>query len=106
MNIVFTVELNVKEEFAEMAYTFMQAMHKLTHEFDKGCIQYDLYKDKENKNKFYFIEEWESENALEAHKQKEHFKSFMEFIDGKLLSSNKKDKKVDTSTFEKYVEMV
>lgn len=104
--VIFTVELKIKEEFSEMVYTFMQAMHKLTHEFDTGCIQYDLFRDKDDKSKCYFIEEWEDENALEEHKQKEHYKNFMEFLDGKVESSNKVLEKIDTSSFEKFEAIV
>lgn len=102
-SVIFTVEVDVKDEFTEMVYTFMQAMHKLTHEFDKGCIQYDLYRDKKNKSKFFFIEEWDSEESLEEHRQKEHYKNFMGFIDGKLDSIDKKLEKVDTKPLEKFV---
>ena len=100
-NIVFTVEMKVKEEFTQIVDPFMRAMHKLTHEFDGGLVQYDLYKDKEDENKFYFIEEWDSEESLEKHKQKEHYKNFIEFIDDKLESIDKVLKKIDTSSLEK-----
>lgn len=105
-NIIFTVEIKVKEEYTEMVYTFMQALHKLTHEFDKGCIQYDLYKDSYDSSMFYFIEEWEDEAALEAHTKKDHYKSFMEFVDGKLESTNKLDHKIDLVTLEKFEPIV
>jgi len=100
-NIVFTVEMKVKEEFTQIVDPFMRAMHKLTHEFDGGLVQYDLYKDKEDENKFYFIEEWDSEESLEKHKQKEHYKNFIEFIDDKLESIDKVLEKIDTSSLEK-----
>jgi len=100
-NIVFTVKMKVKEEFTQIVDPFMRAMHKLTHEFDGGLVQYDLYKDKEDENKFYFIEEWDSEESLEKHKQKEHYKNFIEFIDDKLESIDKVLEKIDTSSLEK-----
>lgn len=101
-NVIFTVEIKVKKEFSETIYPFMQAMHKLTHEFDEGCIQYDLFRDNEDKSKFYFVEEWEDEAALENHRQAEHYKNFIEFIDGKLESIDKVFEKIDTSSFEKF----
>ncbi|WP_419773915.1 putative quinol monooxygenase [Halarcobacter sp.] len=100
-NIVFTVKIKVKEEFTQIVYPFMQAMHKLTHDFDEGFVQYDLFKDKEDENKFYFIEEWDSEKSLEKHKQKEHYKSFIEFLDDKVESIDKVLEKIDTSSLEK-----
>ena len=100
-NIVFTVKMKVKEEFTQIVDPFMRAMHKLTHEFDGGLVQYDLYKDKEDENRFYFIEEWDSQESLEKHKQKEHYKNFIEFIDDKLESIDKVLEKIDTSSLEK-----
>ncbi len=98
-NVVLVVKVKVKEEFAEQVYPFMKALHKLTHEFDRGCIQYDLHEVKDEANTFCFIETWEDESCLIEHSQKEHFKNFMEFVDGKI-------EKMDKFFLEKYVEEV
>ena len=103
--LIFTVEIKVKEDFCEVVPPFAQAMHKLTHEFDKGIIQYDLYTDKNDKSMFYFVEECEDEASLEAHNQKDHFKRFVEFLEGSTESIDKKFEKIDTSSLEKYEEM-
>lgn len=103
--LIFTVEITAKDEFVEIVPPFAQAMHKLTHEFDKGIIQYDLFTDKDDKTKFYFVEEWEDEASLEAHRQKDHYKRFIEFLDGSAESIDKKMEKIDTSSLEKYQEM-
>ncbi len=39
---------------------------------DKGCISYNLYQDKSNPGKFTFIEQWESQELLDAHLQTPH----------------------------------
>ena len=96
-NIVLVVKIKVKEEFVEEVYPFMKALHKLTHELDAGCIQYDLHKVKEQEGIFCFIETWENQESLDAHMGKEHFKNFMEYSDGKI-----EDMKIDF--LEKYVE--
>lgn len=83
-NIILVVNVKVKAEFVEEVYPFMKALHKLTHEFDSGCIQYDLHEVKEEENSFCFIETWEDQAALDAHMNKDHFKNFMEFSDGKI----------------------
>jgi len=82
-NISFIIKLKIKEEFTEEVYSFMKALHKLTHEFDEGIIQYDLYKVKEEENTFCFIETWENQEFYEAHSQKGHTKSFKEYLEGK-----------------------
>lgn len=39
-----------------------------------GCIDYNLYQDKDNLSLFTFVEKWESEEALNKHIASEHFK--------------------------------
>ena len=82
--VILVVNVKVKEEFTDEIYVFMKALHKLTHELDKGCIQYDLHAVKDEKSNFCFIETWENQESLDEHMEKEHFKSFMQFCDGKI----------------------
>ena len=42
---------------------------------EEGNHSYHLFEDRENPNVVAFIEEWESQAALEAHKQSAHFAS-------------------------------
>jgi quinol monooxygenase YgiN len=44
-----------------------------TNELDKGCIGYDLYKDVADPLHYTMIEEWETQEALNAHMASEHF---------------------------------
>ena len=85
-NVILVVKVKVKEEFEEQVYTFMKALHKLTHELDEGCIQYDLHVDLEDKCSFTFVETWENEEALSLHEKKEHFISCVDFMEDKLES--------------------
>lgn len=41
---------------------------------EKGCIRYELLQDVKDPNVLIFLEEWESEKALEEHMASEHFK--------------------------------
>lgn len=41
---------------------------------ENGNISYELYQDVNNPEIFSFIEEWESQEALEKHMQTDHFK--------------------------------
>ncbi|MBP1926820.1 pentatricopeptide repeat protein [Sedimentibacter acidaminivorans] len=40
---------------------------------EKGCISYNLFQDKKDDTILTVIEEWEGEEALELHKNTEHF---------------------------------
>lgn len=51
-----------------------------------GCISYNLFQDKDNKDILTMIEEWESVEALESHKNSEHFTRIVPKI-GKLRKS-------------------
>lgn len=88
-NVIFIIKLKVKAEFFDEVYTFSKAIHKLTHEFDEGVIQYDLYKVKEEENTLCFFENWENTDLYERHRNKEHTKNFKEFLDGKLENVEK-----------------
>lgn len=83
-NVIFVIKMKIKEEFIDEVYTFSKAIHKLTHEFDDGIIQYELHKVKDEKNTLYFIENWKSEEAYEAHRNKEHTKNYKEYLEDKL----------------------
>lgn len=41
---------------------------------DKGCINYDLYGSLTNDDHLLIYETWESEEALKAHQNSDHFK--------------------------------
>jgi quinol monooxygenase YgiN len=44
---------------------------------DPGCLSYRLYEDTESENEFVFIEEWDSEEALQQHFATSHIAEFM-----------------------------
>jgi quinol monooxygenase YgiN len=53
-----------------------QAVARASREED-GCLSYRLYEDTENENEFVFVEEWESQEALERHFATPHIGEFM-----------------------------
>lgn len=42
-NIVIVATIKVKKGFKDEVYNELIKLHKATHEFDEGCIQYDIY---------------------------------------------------------------
>ncbi|MDD4781205.1 MAG: putative quinol monooxygenase [Tissierellia bacterium] len=40
---------------------------------EKGCIAYNLYQSNDNRLVLLMIEEWDSNESLEIHKQSKHF---------------------------------
>lgn len=49
---------------------------------EKGCINYDLHQDHENKNLFLFYENWESRALWQVHMNNEHLAQYMKATDG------------------------
>jgi quinol monooxygenase YgiN len=47
---------------------------------EAGCINYRLYEDTETANDFVFIEEWESDEALQTHFTTPHIAELMRTI--------------------------
>jgi len=92
--VVVIAKIKIKEEFSNEVRRELIALHKKTHENDKGCIQYDMHKDHEESNTYVFIETWENEHLLNEHMKKEHFLSFVQNVEGKLdgLEINKLEK--------------
>ncbi|MDZ7925265.1 MAG: antibiotic biosynthesis monooxygenase family protein [Marinagarivorans sp.] len=39
---------------------------------EPGCLQYELFSDSANENKFVLIEKWASKHELDAHDQAKH----------------------------------
>ena len=49
---------------------------------EKGCINYDLHQDNENKNLFLFYENWESRALWQTHMGNTHLQAYMTATDG------------------------
>lgn len=43
---------------------------------EAGCLQYELHQDRDTPERFYMLEIWRSDDALEQHRQTEHFLRF------------------------------
>ena len=84
--VIVIAKLTLKDSMGEGALEAFSALHKATHEEDRGCLQYDVQKESEKANSYVFIETWASEALLEEHLGKEHFKAFQAFLEGKVES--------------------
>ena len=80
--IVLVVNIKIKKEFIGKVVEEFKTIHKLTHELDEGCIQYDYHKVQDKEDSYVFIETWESQELLDIHMQKEHFTNFFATTEG------------------------
>ena len=53
---------------------------------EPGCLHYRLYEDTEVENAFVFVEEWESQQALQEHFATPHIAEFMATVPGTLTA--------------------
>ncbi len=51
---------------------------------DAGCIGYRVYEDAEQPGRFVFVEEWQDDDALQAHFRQPHTGRFMAELPGLL----------------------
>lgn len=63
------------EEFNKCAVNVTRETRK-----EKGNLAYRIYRDRKDKTKFTFIEEWLNDTAIEQHNCAKHFQKFLEDI--------------------------
>lgn len=54
---------------------------------EPGCISYRVYQDTENEDDFVFVEEWESDVALQQHFATSHVAEFLQAIQATLVAA-------------------
>jgi quinol monooxygenase YgiN len=82
--VVIVAKIKIKEEFKDEILNELKELHKSTHAFDSGCLQYDLHKNLEDSSSFTFVETWENQELLDEHMTKEHFFAFVKKVEDKL----------------------
>jgi quinol monooxygenase YgiN len=53
---------------------------------EPGCMSYRIYQDTEKENEFVFVEEWESDTALQEHFATSHVTEFLQAIQATLVA--------------------
>jgi quinol monooxygenase YgiN len=66
-------EILAKNESVELVISELIKLIEIT-KLEKGCINYDLHQDNENKNLFLFYENWESRELWQVHMNNAHLK--------------------------------
>ena len=49
--------------------------------YEKGCLSYRLYQDSEDRNAFYLVEEWKTQEDLERHIRSEDYRMILAAMD-------------------------
>lgn len=84
--ITIIATFNVKEDclkdFENLAKECIAASRK-----EAGNQDYHLYTGKEDKTKYFFVEVWKDEEAINTHNASEHFQKFVKSF-GSLVSAD------------------
>ena len=54
---------------------------------EEGCLSYRIYEDSKIENEFVFVEEWESQEALQRHFGTPHIAGFMAAVPGAVAAA-------------------
>jgi len=73
-----TVKQEYKDDVLKAIKTVVDATRK-----EPGNIFYDVFEDVKNPLKFFFIETWKSQAAIDAHNKATHFNDFVKAVEGK-----------------------
>jgi autoinducer 2-degrading protein len=75
--VVLHVTIQIKPE--HVAEFLEIARYDAEHsQQEPGCLRFDVIRDRDDSNRFYFYEVYRNEAALEAHRQTPHFKFYFE----------------------------
>ena len=73
-----TVKPEYKDDVLKAIKTVVEATRK-----EPGNIFYDVFEDVKNPLKFFFIETWKSQAAIDSHNKSVHFNDFVKAVNGK-----------------------
>lgn len=94
--IVVAGRVQVKPEHRDEAIRRAIAISR-DSEAEEGCLSYRFYTDLENPSVFFIFEEWESQEALNAHFQTPHLKEFQQHV-ARLLAAPSVIKQYEVSS--------
>lgn len=72
----------VKAECVEEYLAISKELVEKTNANDAGCIKYELCRNVNDPLHFIMLEEWENQEALDAHMKSPHFTSLIPKMDG------------------------
>ena len=76
--IILHVTIQVKPEHVAEFLDVVRYDAEHSERDEPGCLRFDVIRDRDDSNRFYFYEVYRDEAALEAHRQTPHFKLYAE----------------------------
>ena len=81
--VLMPVFLTKPERIAEFEQAIM--LLQSASRADEGCVDYTVYVDLEDRNRFVLYEKWTSGEALRAHNEQPHVRDFVGVVDDMLV---------------------
>ena len=78
--IISTLRMNVQPERRSDLLKTMRGMLEPAR-VERGCLSYRLYEDVEDRNTFFLLEEWKTQNDLERHIRTDNHRRLMALMD-------------------------
>jgi len=75
MTIKVVAHIKAKPETIDSTRELLKSLILPTR-IEQGCITYELYQNEADPTDFTFIEEWTSDEDLDAHSESDHLKNF------------------------------
>ena len=69
--------MSIKAESINEYLEIVKELVEKTNALDKGCIKYELCRDKADPTHFMMMEEWEDQESLDNHMKAAHFTSLI-----------------------------
>lgn len=85
--LTIVAKVIAKEEKRDLVRNELIKLIKAT-KAEKGCINYDLHQDINNKNIFLFHENWENRELWKKHVENTHMSQFTEATEGAIAESD------------------
>jgi autoinducer 2-degrading protein len=78
--LVLHVTVRVKPEHVAEFLEVVRYDAEHSEKDEPGCLRFDVLRDRNDPNRFYFYEVYRDEQALEAHRNTPHFKLYLEKV--------------------------
>lgn len=81
VGLALVVTLDIDPDRTDDFLTAMEddVMGSRNKTLDPGCLRFDLLRDRDDPNRYYFYEAYTNDNALAYHKTTQHFQSWADF---------------------------
>lgn len=80
--MIVLISKNTLQEGKEQDFVLIAEKMAVETQKEEGCCFYRLAKDAETENIYYFIEAYENDAALEAHRNSVHFQTYVPQLGG------------------------